>query len=311
MSKQSILLVVAMVVVGAFMFYNYDKKYSIVKGITGKKPAAAAPKHSVPPETDSITQANNDNNNIDQIINASGKSSQTASKGTQKPQVSREQFVAFDEWPSASNTDSNKPDEIPAQDVNQEQQLKNNDNNGQNLSELTNPQSVLDEELKSTSELYKGLANQLNKQGLVAVTYNARIRNLQTEYDGKIKILFRKKQKLDAIQKFIDNGSLAQEEGKIAMWRVVMPEEAIRAMSSKPKAPQKERPVAPPDYGTVTGILYNNETPLVMIDGEIYREGSTIRGVRITKIHGSSVEFEYKGFKWTQNVNDSPSPNWP
>ncbi len=56
------------------------------------------------------------------------------------------------------------------------------------------------------------------------------------------------------------------------MWRLVLPDETIRAIASKPKAPVKQPPVSKPTYGTVTGIMYSNETSSALIDGEIYSE---------------------------------------
>ena len=95
------------------------------------------------------------------------------------------------------------------------------------------------------------------------------------------------------------------------MWRLVLPDEAIRAISAKPKAPVKQPSVPKPTYGTVTGIIHSNEASSALIDGEIYSEGASIHGVRIAKIYQQSVDFEYKGLTWNQSVNDPPSSNWP
>jgi hypothetical protein len=119
-----------------------------------------------------------------------------------------------------------------------------------------------------------------------------------------IKTLFRQ-------HALIDNGSVTPEEGKMIMWRLVLPNEAIRSMSAKPKAPPKETPVPRPTYGTVTGIIHSNDVSSALIDGEIYGEGANIHGVRIAKIYQQSVDFEYKGLTWNQSVNDTPSSNWP
>jgi hypothetical protein len=272
-----------------------------VKGVATSKYSATA-------KIDNIEQANNDNNAVDQIATAAGKSAKTGKAVPSKPPISKELFVAFYAWPTASNSCPNEPEELLTQDANQEQQSKNSD---QNPSAVTTPQSVLDDELKSTSDLYKGLTAKLDKQGISVTDYNIRIRALQREYDEKIKTLFRKKQKIDATQKLIDNGSVTPEEGKMIMWRLVLPDEAIRAISAKPKAPVKQPPVSPPAYGTVTGIMHSNETPSALIDGEIYGEGATIHGVRIAKIYQQSVDFEYNGLTWNQGVNDTPSRNWP
>jgi hypothetical protein len=292
----------------AGMVLYYDSQHIGVKGLGKGKTVAIATKHSVPDAADNIEQANNDNNAVDQIAAAVGKSAKTGKTVSPKPSITKVQFVAFDDWPTAENTCPNKPAELLTQDANQEQQPQNSD---QNFPAAMTPQSVLDDEFKSTSDLYKGLANQLVKQSLNITEYNARIRRLQSEYDEKIKNLFQKRQKLDATQKLIDNGSVGSEEGHMMMWRLVLPQETIRAMSSKPKVQPKENPVPRPTYGTVTGIMYSNETPSALIDGEIYGEGASIHGVRIAKIYQQSVDFEYNGLTWNQGVNDTPSSNWP
>jgi hypothetical protein len=199
MSRDSMLLLASGAVVIAVMVLYYDNHHIGVKGIGKGRPVAAAMRNSVADDE----QTDNDNNSIDQIITAAGKSGKGAKKAPPKPQITKEQFVAFDAWPSASNNCPNKPEELPTQDANQESK-----NSGELSSAATSPQSALDDELKSTSELYKGLADRLDKQGLAIMEYNLRVRRLQTEYDEKIKLLFQKRQKLDATQKLI--GRVAQ-----------------------------------------------------------------------------------------------------
>jgi len=308
MSRESMLVLAAGSVIIACVVFYYDSRHIGVKGLGKGKPVAVAMKNSVTDETDNVEQTNNDNNTVDQIVTGVGKSAKTGKTVPPKPPIIKELFVAFYAWPTASNSCPNEPEELLTQDANQEQQSKNSD---QNPSTVTTPRSVLDDELKSTSDLYKGLATKLDKQGISATDYNTRIRALQREYDEKIKALFQKRQRLDATQKLIDNGSVGSEEGNMMMWRLVLPQETIRAMSSKPKAPPKETPVPRPTYGTVTGIIHSNDVSSALIDGEIYGEGASIHGVRIAKIYQQSVDFEYKGLTWNQSVNDSPSSNWP
>jgi len=57
------------------------------------------------------------------------------------------------------------------------------------------------------------------------------------------------------------------------------------------------------DIGIVTGIMYVDGTPLAVIDGVILREGQSIRQVKVVKINSDSVEFEYDGTRWSQQVN--------
>ncbi len=63
--------------------------------------------------------------------------------------------------------------------------------------------------------------------------------------------------------------------------------------------------------GTVTGIIYSEENPLTIIDGNILHEGQSIRGVKIIKINQSSVEVEYAGNRWSQRVNELAATDWP
>jgi hypothetical protein len=300
MSRESMMLLAGGSVIIAIMVLFYDSQHRGVKGHSKNNLAAVM-------QTDNSDQADNDNNSIDQIDPVVGKSQKAGKKAAQKPQVTKEQFIAFDAWPSASNTCPNTPAELPTGNAAQ-QTMETSD---ENSTSPTTPQSALNDELKSTSQLYKGLADRLDKQGLNTIEYNTRVRKLQNEYDEKIKKLFQKKQKLDATQKMIDAGSISTEQGKLLMWKLVMPEEAIKAIPAKPKPAAKQPVVSAPAHGIVTGIMHSNEIPSVLIDGEIYNEGATVRGVHIAKILTQDVEFEYNGQSWSQGVNDKPSSNWP
>jgi S1-C subfamily serine protease len=57
------------------------------------------------------------------------------------------------------------------------------------------------------------------------------------------------------------------------------------------------------DVGTVTGIMYVDGIPLAVVDGVILREGQSIRQVKVVKIYPDSVEFDYNGTHWSQQVN--------
>ncbi len=54
----------------------------------------------------------------------------------------------------------------------------------------------------------------------------------------------------------------------------------------------------------VTGIIYSQDNPLAIIDGQIVKEGQEILGVRILKITPDTVEFASKGKTWKQKLND-------
>ena len=56
----------------------------------------------------------------------------------------------------------------------------------------------------------------------------------------------------------------------------------------------------------LTGILYAEENPSVLIGGRIVHEEDTIDGVKVVKIHRNRVEFESGGKRWSQGVLTSP-----
>lgn len=62
--------------------------------------------------------------------------------------------------------------------------------------------------------------------------------------------------------------------------------------------------------GTVTGILYTQESPSAVIDGRVVREGDTIQGVTVLKIHKAEVEFHRNYKVWKQRVGQRPNPAW-
>ena len=64
------------------------------------------------------------------------------------------------------------------------------------------------------------------------------------------------------------------------------------------------------NQGVVEGILYAPESPSVMVDRTMLKEGDTIYGVKVTKIHPNKVEFEKDGMRWVQRVRERPNPVW-
>jgi hypothetical protein len=43
---------------------------------------------------------------------------------------------------------------------------------------------------------------------------------------------------------------------------------------------------------------------MVVIDGEILREGKSIDGVRVVKINRSDVEFDHQGSRFTKSIQN-------
>jgi hypothetical protein len=61
-----------------------------------------------------------------------------------------------------------------------------------------------------------------------------------------------------------------------------------------------------PTHGTVTGIIYSEDRPVVLVNGEILRQGDKTSGVTVLKIHPDQVEFKKAAKTWTQKVQQPP-----
>ncbi len=62
--------------------------------------------------------------------------------------------------------------------------------------------------------------------------------------------------------------------------------------------------------GLIRGIVSSEDSFTALIDTQAVREGDTIHGVKIVKIHVDKVEFEKDGRQWTQELNETPSRQW-
>jgi hypothetical protein len=58
--------------------------------------------------------------------------------------------------------------------------------------------------------------------------------------------------------------------------------------------------------GTVTGIVYYNDSGAALIGGEVVRENDVVMDVKISKVLPDYVEFEKQGKKWKQAVGQTP-----
>ena len=65
-----------------------------------------------------------------------------------------------------------------------------------------------------------------------------------------------------------------------------------------------------PGRGRVTGLLQSNDNPMVVIDGEIVRQGEQIYGVTVVNINADRVEFSGNGVEWEQAVGGQPGSGW-
>jgi thioredoxin 1 len=52
----------------------------------------------------------------------------------------------------------------------------------------------------------------------------------------------------------------------------------------------------------LTAIVYSEDNPLAMIDGQIVHEGDVIDGVRVVQIYKDKVDFEKADRRWTQHM---------
>jgi len=57
-----------------------------------------------------------------------------------------------------------------------------------------------------------------------------------------------------------------------------------------------------PGMMEVSGIVYSEKRPSVIIDGEVVLEGQLVKGVTVLKITRGAVEFEKDGKRWTQRI---------
>lgn len=58
----------------------------------------------------------------------------------------------------------------------------------------------------------------------------------------------------------------------------------------------------------VTGILYSEDKPTIVIGEQMLQEGDIIHGVKVIKIYEDKVEFEKDGKRWIQKVQETPPP---
>jgi len=66
------------------------------------------------------------------------------------------------------------------------------------------------------------------------------------------------------------------------------------ARASRPEREEAPAPVVLPPM-TLGGIIWDDETPIAMIDGQDVRPGDTVKGARVKSIGHESVELVYKG----------------
>ena len=62
--------------------------------------------------------------------------------------------------------------------------------------------------------------------------------------------------------------------------------------------------------GLIRGIVSGEDGFTALIDDQAVREGDSIYGATVVKIHQDKIEFERNGTRWTQELNETPGRQW-
>lgn len=92
----------------------------------------------------------------------------------------------------------------------------------------------------------------------------------------------------------------------LEQWEKDLRADVHRVMSAIKAEPEKI------NMGVVSAIIYNEKTPLCMIDGtdRIFKPGDETGNVTIRNIYTDRVEFTKEGQKWTQEVGEPAGAAW-
>ncbi|TKJ38915.1 MAG: hypothetical protein CEE38_04250 [Planctomycetes bacterium B3_Pla] len=83
----------------------------------------------------------------------------------------------------------------------------------------------------------------------------------------------------------------------------------VRAGIARMEAAKADQ--APPQGCEVTAIFRSEDSSSAVIsDGTALREGDTIYGVKVVRIHGDKVIFEKGGRTWAQKVGEQRPSDW-
>ena len=98
----------------------------------------------------------------------------------------------------------------------------------------------------------------------------------------------------------------AEEKPQIDPESWVIPRPLPEQMRN-PLVPSKEAPLAAGGNITdgpmqITGIVYSETRPSVIIDGEVVLEGQVFKGATVVKVARDAVDFEKDGKRWIQHV---------
>jgi len=79
----------------------------------------------------------------------------------------------------------------------------------------------------------------------------------------------------------------------------------IFASSVKGVWPKKELPAVSDGEVLLSAVIYSEDNPVAIVDGEIAHEGDMIGDVRIVKIHKGGVDFETAEKQWSQDLPEA------
>lgn len=116
---------------------------------------------------------------------------------------------------------------------------------------------------------------------------------------AKTQVEQKKKQVATRLQMGIEN---IEKQKQFALQKLKEFEEQLSDDVFKPKPD--------PTRGVVTGIVYSDEQPLALVDGQVVHKGDSVHGAKVVEILPQTVEFEKDDTRWKQRVRQSANPTW-
>ena len=69
--------------------------------------------------------------------------------------------------------------------------------------------------------------------------------------------------------------------------------------------PKKEEPLVSDGDVLLTAVIYSEDNPVAIVNGEIAHEGDIVGDVKIVKIHKGGVDFETAEKQWSQDLPEA------
>lgn len=186
-----------------------------------------------------------------------------------------------------------------------------------------NPGASIDEKRQAIENYYKGLIDEIQRrtessvveindtgdaerQKAEAIKRTRSAEDLHQERTGQILSTDELSEyEKERAQRETDIRNRAQSEIKYLQDRKARELESL--VSSNTGSDVRRVPPGPVlALGTVTGIVYYNNSGAALISGEVVRENDVVMDVKIIKILPDYVQFEKQGKKWRQMVGRTP-----